>query len=155
MTSVAISETITTIAEAEKRFNLYRSPSNNFFTEWTSFLPKISDRDQTDIDTLWNRYIYHRSGGHLLENTVMLLLVSPLLTIAGFYDPPFRIKAEESVRITVSDSEETLQGRIDLLILSLFFSRFSLRALASTPPMDDDHHESRWDTKPHRHLLQI
>jgi hypothetical protein len=47
----------------------------------------------------------------------MLLLVSPLLTIAGFYDPPFRIKAEESVRITVSDSEETLQGRIDLLIL--------------------------------------
>jgi hypothetical protein len=47
----------------------------------------------------------------------MLLLVSPLLTIAGFYDPPFRIKAEESVRITVSDSEEILQGRIDLLIL--------------------------------------
>ena len=117
MTSVAISETITTIAEAEKRFNLYRSPFNNFFTEWTSSLPQISDRDQTDIDTLWNRYIYHRSGGHLLENTVMLLLVSPLLTIAGFYDPPFRIKAEESVRITVSDSEEILQGRIDLLIL--------------------------------------
>jgi hypothetical protein len=47
----------------------------------------------------------------------MLLLVSPLLTIAGFYDPPFRIKAEESVRITVADSEEILQGRIDLLIL--------------------------------------
>ena len=117
MTSVAISETITTIAEAEKRFNLYRSPSNNFFTEWTSSLSKISDRDQTDIDTLWNRYIYHRSGGHLLENTVMLLLVSPLLTIAGFYAPPFPIKAEESVRITVSDSEEILQGRIDLLIL--------------------------------------
>lgn len=117
MTSVAISETITTIAEAEKRFNLHRSPSNNFFTEWTSSLPKISDSDQTDIETLWNRYIYHRSGGHLLKNTVMLLLVSPLLTIAGFYDPPFRIKAEESVRITVADSEETLQGRIDLLIL--------------------------------------
>jgi hypothetical protein len=117
MTSVTISETITTIAEAEKRFNLYRSPSNNFFTEWTSSLPKISDRDQTDIDTLWNRDIYHRSGGHLLENTVMLLLVSPLLTIAGFYDPPFRIKAEESFRITVSNSEKTLQGRIDLLIL--------------------------------------
>ena len=117
MTSVAISETITTIAEAEKRFNLHRSPSKDFFTEWTSLLSKISDSDQTEIDIFWNRYIYHRSGGHLLENTVMLLLVSPSLTIAGFYDPPFRIKAEESVRITVSDSEETLQGRIDLLIL--------------------------------------
>lgn len=117
MTSIAISEAIITIAEAEKRFDLHRSQSQDFFTEWTFSLPKISDSDRTDIDTLWNRYIYHRSGGHLLENTVMLLLVSPLLAIAGFYDPPFRIKAEESVRITVSDSEETLQGRIDLLIL--------------------------------------
>ncbi len=33
------------------------------------------------------------------------------------YDPPFRIKAEESVQITVADSEETLQGRIDILVL--------------------------------------
>jgi hypothetical protein len=47
----------------------------------------------------------------------MLLLVSPLLTVAGLYDPPFRIKAEESVQITIADSEETLQGRIDLLVL--------------------------------------
>jgi hypothetical protein len=33
------------------------------------------------------------------------------------YDPPFRIKAEESVQITIADSEETLQGGIDLLVL--------------------------------------
>ncbi|WP_242046605.1 type I restriction enzyme HsdR N-terminal domain-containing protein [Cylindrospermum sp. FACHB-282] len=47
----------------------------------------------------------------------MLLLVSPLLTVASLYDPPFPIKAEESVQITVADSEETLQGRIDVLVL--------------------------------------
>ncbi|MGB5770867.1 MAG: type I restriction endonuclease subunit R, partial [Crocosphaera sp.] len=58
------------------------------------------------------RYLYQRSQGHLLEGTVILLLASPLLMIAGFYDPPFKIKAEQSVKITLEDGEEVLQGRI-------------------------------------------
>jgi hypothetical protein len=73
--------------------------------------------DRTDLEVLWRRYLYHRSGGHLLESTVMLLLVSPFLTIEGLYDPPFWIKAEESIAIDISDSEETLLGRIDVLVL--------------------------------------
>ncbi|MEB3311070.1 MAG: type I restriction enzyme HsdR N-terminal domain-containing protein [Snowella sp.] len=117
MAQLAISETITTISEAEKRLGLSRAELADFFTEWVSSLPDISQTDQVNLETLWNRYLYHRSEGHLLESTVMLLLVSPLLTVAGFYDPPFRIKAEESVRLTVSDSEDVLQGRIDVLIL--------------------------------------
>ena len=44
------------------------------------------------------------------------MLASPLLTIAGFYDPP-RIRAEESVQLTLEDEEEVLQGRIDVLVL--------------------------------------
>ena len=45
------------------------------------------------------------------------MLASPLLTIAGFYDPPFRMRAEESVQLTLDDGEEVLQGRIDVLVL--------------------------------------
>jgi hypothetical protein len=47
----------------------------------------------------------------------MLLLVSPLLALAGFYDPPFRIKAESSVELVLDDDEEILRGRIDVLVL--------------------------------------
>ena len=47
----------------------------------------------------------------------MLLLFSPLLTITGLYDPPFLLKAEESVLIEIADSEESLQGRIDVFVL--------------------------------------
>jgi hypothetical protein len=39
------------------------------------------------------------------------------LTVAGFYDPPFRVRAEESVQLTLEDPEEILQGRIDVLVL--------------------------------------
>ncbi len=114
---VAVTETITTIAEAERRFGLKRSNSIDFFAEWHRELVEINPSDLNNLRTIWERYIYHRSSGHLLESTVMLLLISPLLTVAGLYDPPFRIKAEESVQITVGDSEETLQGRIDVFVL--------------------------------------
>jgi hypothetical protein len=117
MQTLAVTETITTIAEAERKFGLSRSDLKDFFTEWYDQLPVINSSDRANLEILWRRYIYHRSGGHLLESTVMLLLVSPLLTIAGLYDPPFRIKAEESIAINVADSEETLQGRIDVLVL--------------------------------------
>jgi hypothetical protein len=40
----------------------------------------------------WNNLtLYHRAEGDLPEGTVMLLVMSPLLAIAGFYDPPFKI----------------------------------------------------------------
>jgi hypothetical protein len=117
MQTVAVTQAVTTIAEAEEKFGLRRSPTENFFTEWREDLPEVVEGDRQNLGIIWKRYLYHRSGGHLLENTVMLLLVSPLLTIAGLYDPPFRVRAEESVTIDVADSEEILQGRLDLLVL--------------------------------------
>jgi hypothetical protein len=59
----------------------------------------------------------------LLEGTITLLLASPLLAIAshqesaGFYDPPFRVRAEESIQLSLDDGEEILQGRMDVLVL--------------------------------------
>jgi hypothetical protein len=120
MPILAVTDTVITITEAEQKFGLSRSESKDFFTEWYDHLPKVNSSDRANLEILWQRYIYHCSGGHLLESTVMLLLVSPLLTIAGLYDPPFRIKAEESIAIDVADSEETLQGLIDVLVLRDF-----------------------------------
>ena len=132
MQTLAVTEAVTTIAEAERKFALSRSESRDFFTEWYDELPEINSSDRASLEVLWRRYIYHRSGGHLLESTVMLLLVSPLLTITGLYDPPFLLKAEESVLIKISDSEETLQGRIDVLVLR---DRFWIIVLESKKTM--------------------
>ena len=52
-----------------------------------------------------------------MEGTVLLLLASPLLALAGFYDAPFQVRPEESVRLTLADSEETLQGRLDIVVI--------------------------------------
>ena len=114
--STAITEAITTIAEAERRFHLSRTEDETLFLEW-QMMPELSMPEQTAINQLWQRYLYQRSLGQLLEGTVTLLLASPLLTIAGLYDPPFRVQAEASVQLTLDDGQEILQGRIDVLVL--------------------------------------
>ncbi len=115
--TVAITEAITTIAEAERRFNLSRNEDERFFIEWQSSLPALVATEQTALKDLRRRYLYQRSESQLLEGTVTLLLVSPLLTLAGFYDPPFKVRAEESVQLTLRDGEDVLRGRLDVLVL--------------------------------------
>ncbi|MBE9127101.1 MULTISPECIES: type I restriction enzyme HsdR N-terminal domain-containing protein [unclassified Coleofasciculus] len=115
--TIAITEAITTLAEAEQRLNLARNEDEAFFSEWQTFLPQLSSTEQSALRELRQRYLYQRSEGQLLEGTITLLLVSPLLAIAGLYDPPFRVRAEESVQLILSDEEEILQGRIDVLVL--------------------------------------
>jgi Type I restriction enzyme R protein N terminus (HSDR_N) len=115
--SIAITDAITTIAEAEQRLSLARTEDEAFFPEWQVDLPALSVDDGLALGNVRRRYLYQRTEGQLLEGTVMLLLVSPLLTVAGFYDPPFRIRAEESVRLDLTDSEQVLAGRIDVLVV--------------------------------------
>jgi hypothetical protein len=113
----AITEAITSLAEAENRFGFVRIEKDEFFPEWCEELPALTEADKVNLDVLRRRYLYHRSLGNLLEGTVMLLLVSPLLAQALFYDPPFRIKVEQAVDVVVDDGEEVLRGRIDVLVL--------------------------------------
>ncbi len=114
---IAVTDAIKSLAEAESRLNLSRTEDEAFFTEWLAQLPSPSDSEQSALDTLRRRLLYHRADGELLEGSVALLVASPLLELAGFYDPPFRMKAEAAVEIAIDDGEETLRGRIDILIL--------------------------------------
>lgn len=115
--AIAITEAMTTLAEAEQRLQLTRTEAESFFAEWRTNLPALSDTEKAGLRDLRRRYLYQRAQGHLLESTVLLLFASPLLTLAGFYDPPFRVKAEAPIQLTLQDSEEVLQGRLDVLVL--------------------------------------
>ncbi|MEH1888198.1 MAG: type I restriction endonuclease subunit R [Nostoc sp.] len=115
--TAAITEAITSLTDAHTQFGLARIEDEQFFPEWSEELPKITEAEKTPLDVLRRRYLYHRGEGDLLEGTVMLLVVSPLLAVAGFYDPPFKIAAESSVELVLNDGEEVLRGRIDVLVL--------------------------------------
>jgi hypothetical protein len=55
--------------------------------------------------------------GALLEETIKMVVLSPLLELAGFYQAPYKFRAEVSIEIEVNDGEEILRGRIDALVL--------------------------------------
>ena len=94
---IAITKAITTLDSVEQQFGVKRMEDMAFFPEWRSSFPLLSEFEQKELAKLRQRYLYQRSKGELLEITALLLLVSPLLALAGFYDPPFTVRAEESV----------------------------------------------------------
>ena len=115
---IAATDAITSLAVAEQTLALARwEEGGDFFTEWRDRLPPLLEGDRAALAQLRRRYLYQRSAGQLLEGTVNLLLTSPLLAIAGFYDPPFQICAEPSVELAIGDGDEILQGRLDVLVL--------------------------------------
>ena len=57
MPTLAVTETVTKIAEAEQKFGLSRSESKDFFTEWYDQLPEIDSSDRANLEILWRRYI--------------------------------------------------------------------------------------------------
>jgi len=49
---------------------------------------------------------------------VKLVVVSPLLDLAGFYRAPYQVESEVPIQLAIPDEEEGLiQGRIDTLIV--------------------------------------
>jgi hypothetical protein len=126
---IAITDAFKTLTEVETRFGVSRSEQADFFTEWREVLPTLSAAELDRLSLLRQRLLYHRADGDLLEGAVMLLVASPLLELAGFYDAPFKLKAEAAVEVTVDDGEEVLRGRIDALILQQDVSRNSFWVL--------------------------
>ena len=123
MSQTAITKTITTVSEAEKQFNLVRTADLNFFSECRQNLSDLTDAEKAVLDRIKARYRYHRAKGHLAEGLVNLVVLSPLLELAGFYDPPFQMAGEVAVEVSTSVatsevSEEILRGRIDFLVVS-------------------------------------
>ncbi|WP_448571627.1 type I restriction endonuclease subunit R [Trichothermofontia sp.] len=116
--SLAIADYIDSLAEVEARFGLSFRPDPDFFVEWASELPPLTTAEQQRLDLIKQHYLYPRQLGHLLEGAVNFIVIAPLLELAGFYDPPFRLRSEASVKVEIADDEDKIyQGRIDSLIV--------------------------------------
>lgn len=98
-------------------FGLKRVRDLDFFPEWQDKLPELTDIEKQQLDRIQEGYFNLIEYPPLLENVVKLSIISPLLFIAGFFLPPFHIKAEKSISIQAEDDGVTIEGRIDILVL--------------------------------------
>lgn len=117
VTGVGITEQIKSLSDLRVRCNLHQAASDCFFNEWIENLPELDQPELAGIARIKQRYDYHRSDSLLLEGTINLVVVSPLLEIAGFLDPPFRIRSPYGISLELEDPEETIRGFIDTLVV--------------------------------------
>jgi len=116
MTTIAVTNTIRSFTDVESRFGLTRSLDPDFFTEWQDNFENLTQIEKSTLDRIKQSYLRHINEGFLSEGVVNLLVVSPLLFLAGFLDAPFSLRSEESVEIVDRDRDITYKGRIDALV---------------------------------------
>ncbi len=121
MQTLAVTDTIRSLQQVEEQFGLNKTIDPTFFTEWHQNLPALTAAEEANCDRIKASYLHNSYNGSLTESTINLLLLSPLLYLSGFCDPPFRLRCEATVTIEVPDAEITYRGRLDALILQDVF----------------------------------
>jgi len=72
--------------------------------------------EQRILDRLKRNYLYLLEYP-VMESLVKMVVLSPLLDLAGFYEPPFRVEGETNIQIAAEDEGERIQGCIDVLVI--------------------------------------
>lgn len=115
--NAGVTDIIKSLNDLQERFGLRQTDDDRFFSEWTEDLLPLTEQAQVGIDRIKQRYDYHRIDGLLLEGTINLVVVSPLLELAGFLDPPFRLRSPYGVNLELDDPDERIRGFIDALVV--------------------------------------
>ena len=105
-----------TLDDLQRYFGLDDRPGDlTIFPEWQQDLPLLTDDDRSRLDKAQAHYA-HLSKRPILKAMVKMVILSPLLELAGFYDPPFYATSEKSVNISAQDHNLTIRGKIDILV---------------------------------------
>jgi hypothetical protein len=108
-----------TLSNLRQTFGLRLNSGDRFFDEWLNNSPTLTEAELQGLDRLTRNYTYLSEEEPPLEEIIKLVVVSPLLDLAGFYQFPFLVKAEVSTSIEVADEANAMvvQGRIDILVI--------------------------------------
>lgn len=105
------------IYELEEKFDLQLSTDTDFFTEWKENLPSLTDVEKQSLKRVQSNYFNLTRRRLISEEAVKMVVLSPLLDLAGFYQPPFEIETETSVEIVAEEGGVKLKGNIDVLVM--------------------------------------
>jgi len=108
-----------TLRNLRQTFGVQLSSNDDFFFKWLKNSPPLIESEQVGLDRLSRNYLYLSQEEPPLEEIVKLVVVSPLLDLAGFYQSPFFVKTEVSTSLEIADEPNAapIQGRIDILVV--------------------------------------
>jgi len=107
-----------TLRQVKEQFGLIQV-DGHAIAEWQPPFPEPTDLEQQVLNRVQANFAY-LSERTLAEGLVNMVVVSPLLDLAGFYQPPFDVDIEFEVSIPIQAEDEDqklVKGRIDILVL--------------------------------------
>ncbi len=105
------------LEELQENFGLQLTTDEKFFREWQDNLTSLTHEEKSCLARVRSNFFNLVNRRPLLEEGVKMVVLSPLLDLAGFFQPPFSIRTENSVEISAKDKGLIVRGRIDILVV--------------------------------------
>lgn len=107
--------------DLEDKFGLQLTADVHFFQEWSENLLPLTDAEKQSLKRVTYNYFNLTKHRTMSEEVVKMVVLSPLLDLAGFYQPPFEIETETSIEISAEDEGAIVKGSIDVLVIQKRF----------------------------------
>ncbi len=104
------------LSDVEERFGLMEVDDAAWFREYQGQLQEPTASERAWLDQVRADFLAI-SKHPLHEEIVKMVVLAPLLSLAGLCRPPFLPVAEKSVEVSLEDRDETVRGRVDVLVL--------------------------------------
>ncbi|MDJ1182364.1 hypothetical protein [Roseofilum casamattae] len=104
------------LSDLKEKCNLARDRQDPFFQQWLIDAQPLSSFEQQLLNRLQVNYSNLIETAPV-EEIVKLVVVAPLLDLAGFYRSPFSLRAEVPTALEIEDSGLIYKGRIDILVI--------------------------------------
>lgn len=105
-----------TLRLLQQKFALESTQDPQFFPEWSVSYPELNSVEKEALNRVQGNFLALIEDPPLLENSVKMVVLAPLLDLAGFYRPPFHLETEASITLEMVDEETIIKGRIDILV---------------------------------------
>ena len=114
------------------KFSLQQVEDESFFPEWLDDLPILTEAEKQALDRIKRNYLYLLEYP-VMESIVKMVVLSPLLDLAGFYEPPFRVDVETEIKVSAMlaapNSNKPIFGTVlngsEFLFLKLVLGKIS------------------------------
>ncbi len=107
-----------TLKDLKQSFGLQQIHKDTFFPEWYATPEAWSPVEKLLLDRVKDNFLGLMDDPPILESTVKMVVLAPLMDMLGFYQKPFRIETETNTEIVAADDNLVIRGRIDILVLS-------------------------------------
>lgn len=107
--------------DLEEKFGLQLNTDTLLFKEGLEDMPTLTEAEKQPLERVKSNYLNLTKRRFMSEEAVKMVVLSPLLDLAGFYQPPFEIETETPLEISAEDEGVIVKGNIDVLVVQKRF----------------------------------